>query len=273
MTLPKIPTNFPEGSNKTGEKARLLDRLNAYNGKLSQSLDAGSNKFRVWDGTAGSQYCANLALSVVYAWIFEAGSGRRLSELRDKTLWDRRWGTATYDDNSFKDNDQVVIRLPSVVEGNVECFWRVYFSKSRDFMPVKWERLTQRDQQIASTVSVNEFTVVDMNDGRSMSFPMMITDESTGADEVSWVGTRNYVVNPDTLKINTTIEDSVFTLSPGNAEVLDTRIARAAVKSKLDEVQSKARPGWTWFLVACNIAVLGIVGLVLILRRRRNAHG
>lgn len=157
------------------------------------------------------------------------------------------------------------------------CVFRVFFLRDVSFYPVRYQRLINDTRTICSALDVTSFKVHVVKDERIV-MPLTVRFEQTGADGVSWTGLIETNVDPNSVRLNEELDDSLFTIDRGLAKTVydvqdQVKKAKAAEEAyeKIVRAPLATRGGWQRpAFVIINIAV--VVVLLFVVWNRKHAH-
>jgi hypothetical protein len=180
-----------------------------------------------------------------YYWLLQGpGESRTLDRLRNIEVWVERLSGATIKSDRETVNGSVSIVMDVPPEPlSRPWFYRVYLAPEYGYYPLRYERIMRDSGEVTSRCDVTSAHPFDV-DGRVGVFPLVIAYDEKGLDGHSFVRRVEMVVEPVHLKINGSIDDEVFTVSPRRARhVVDVAQANQSVKEAIAMRERQVRGG------------------------------
>ena len=187
----------------------------SFDGENFRSKKIGENEpvFRVISGNARALYAIETPETVLYQWLRCSEDEFRWDTIQDAQLWQQRFADATYV-GQRREGTRVLEVVDFPQRGGIElpCYFRVSFAPELDYLPIRFERRTSDSGNDCSKVEVTSHKTFDI-DGRSVTLPIQIRSEETGADGVSRAQKRTITIDEASLKINEDIPANVYEIN------------------------------------------------------------
>ncbi len=182
----------------------------AFNGERYQNFD---DKLKALSYTRKNRfpnpYGAMNPMVIPYVWLFETPSAT-WPDITSPDVWtDRLQDAAILPETTLHGTE--VVGVLFAVSRPAKLTYRVWFSKNQGFLPIRFEGL--QESKVQFEVSVSDCRSFEQ-EGQTIWFPMNIR---TQTDDM----VTQYIVDPQSLKLNPKLDEEQFTLSPSMATFVD----------------------------------------------------
>lgn len=199
----------------------------AYDGKRQQNLH-DPVRLRLKDGSEGASYVVGTPQIYAYQWLRHNQKDFRLDVVMDPAVWDDRFRNAIYIGSVNEDGHEFEsVDFPQALGNRDPCIYRVYFARELGFLPLKYFRHRLGSNELSTTMEINRYKVLNLETGKVV-IPLALNYRETRADRVSKATAMNITVDEATLKVNASVDETLFTLNsaPG-VDVYDVDLENA----------------------------------------------
>ena len=194
------------------------------------------------------------------------------SQVQSVELWKKRFAVAVDRGEVQKGNERCrAVEFPQTCSDSPAIF-RVYFSIEHDYYPIAYERLLENSSESSSSYVLDEFKKLQSGEN-AIIIPVRGTRTEVGKDRTLPNRTSRFFLLSDTLRVNTIIDDSRFTLVPSKKPLVydideEERMAKQSMEARRAPLPFKPANSWNKVFVGMNVFV-AIITLWAIWRMRR----
>jgi hypothetical protein len=262
------------GKNPLGGPPVSANLVFAFNDAQEQCLeeidfsDVGGERRKMLTLTDGAAhedagYKCEFPLMKVYRWLRGPAEPSRWDVLVSDDHWERVRKQAVYlGIREVAGMQTHGIRVPQVSSVVKNAAFEVWLAPELGYVPLMYERKLIASGEVASVVKVESWKMVDL-DGESFGFPTCISFSQNDLDGRSRALSYKEVIEPETLKVNQPVDESLFTIVPepdwvvhDNSEVTRTSDLASMIEhppATFSPPESRWRSG-TWVVLALVFA-------------------